>query len=40
MLFKNILDTIKNTPTVKLTSVGKELDCELYGKCEFLNAGG
>jgi len=40
MLFNNILDTIKNTPTVKLNSIGKELDCELYGKCEFLNAGG
>ncbi len=40
MLFENILDTIKNTPTVKLNSIGKELDCELYGKCEFLNAGG
>ncbi len=40
MLFKNILDTIKNTPTVKLNSIGKDLDCELYGKCEFLNAGG
>jgi cysteine synthase A len=40
MLFKNILDTIKNTPTVKLNSVGKDLECELYGKCEFLNAGG
>ena len=39
MLFKNILDTIKNTPTVKLNSIGKDLDCELYGKCEFLNAG-
>ncbi len=40
MIFKNILDTIKNTPTVKLNSIGKELDCELYAKCEFLNAGG
>lgn len=40
MLFKNILDTIKNTPTVRLNSIGKDLDCELYGKCEFLNAGG
>lgn len=40
MLFKNILDTIKNTPTVKLNSIGKELECELYAKCEFLNAGG
>ena len=40
MIFKNILDTIKNTPTVKLNSIGKKLDCELYAKCEFLNAGG
>ena len=40
MLFKNILDTIKNTPTVRLNYIGRELDCELYGKCEFLNAGG
>ncbi|MFC1785746.1 pyridoxal-phosphate dependent enzyme [Candidatus Neomarinimicrobiota bacterium] len=40
MLFKNILDTIKNTPTVRLNSIGKDLDCELYAKCEFLNAGG
>jgi cysteine synthase A len=40
MLFKNILYTIKNTPTVKLNSIGKDLDCKLYGKCEFLNAGG
>ena len=40
MIFNNILETIKNTPTVKLNSIGKELDCELYGKCEFLNAGG
>jgi len=40
MLFENILDTIKNTPTVKLNSIGKELDCELFAKCEFLHAGG
>ena len=40
MLFKNILDTIKNTPTVRLNSIGKDLNCELYAKCEFLNAGG
>lgn len=40
MIYKNITETIKNTPTVKLNSIGKELDCELYAKCEFLNAGG
>lgn len=40
MIFNDITETIKNTPTVKLNSIGKELDCELYAKCEFLNAGG
>jgi len=40
MIFKNILHTIRDTPTVKLNSIGKELDCELYAKCEFLSAGG
>ncbi len=40
MLLKNILDSIGNTPVVKLNSIGKELECELFAKCEFLNAGG
>ena len=40
MIFKNILDTIKNTPTVRLNSVANEINCDLYAKCEFLNAGG
>jgi cystathionine beta-synthase len=40
MIFNDITETIKNTPTVKLNSIGKELDCELYAKCEYLNAGG
>lgn len=40
MIYKDITETIKNTPTVRLNSIGKELDCELYAKCEFLNAGG
>jgi cystathionine beta-synthase len=40
MIHKNILETIGNTPVVQLISIGKALDCELYGKCEFLNAGG
>tara|TARA_B100001029_G_C15054455_1_gene453250 strand:+ start:1162 stop:2115 length:954 start_codon:yes stop_codon:yes gene_type:complete len=40
MIINNILNAIGNTPIVKLNRVGSELNCELYGKCEFINAGG
>lgn len=40
MLIDNILHAIGKTPTVKLHRIGKDLACELYGKCEFLNPGG
>ena len=40
MILKNILDSIGNTPVVQMKSIGKELECELFAKCEFLNAGG
>ena len=40
MILKNILGAIGCTPVVKLNSIGKNLDCELYVKCEFFNAGG
>jgi len=40
MILDNISQTIGNTPTVKLNSVGCELACDLYVKCEFFNAGG
>lgn len=40
MIHENILGAIGKTPIIRLHRVGKELDCELYGKCEFLNAGG
>ena len=40
MILDNITQAIGNTPVVRLNSVGKELECELFGKCEFLNAGG
>jgi cystathionine beta-synthase len=36
----SILDTIGNTPLVRLKTVGKKTGCELLAKCEFLNAGG
>ena len=40
MIHNNILETIGKTPVVKLNSIGNNLDCEMYAKCEFLNAGG
>lgn len=40
MLYNNILETIGRTPIVKFNRIGAELDCELYGKCEFFNPGG
>jgi cystathionine beta-synthase/cysteine synthase A len=40
MLLNNILDAIGHTPIVRFNQIGKELPCEFYGKCEFLNPGG
>jgi len=40
MVLDNILGAIGKTPIVQLNRVGAELNCDLYGKCEFLNAGG
>ena len=40
MILDNILKTIGNTPIVKLNKIGKDLNCNLYGKCEFFNPGG
>ena len=40
MILKDILDTVGETPVVKLNKIGSELDCELYVKCEFFNPGG
>jgi len=39
-VFKDILETIGKTPIVKLNSISKEINCNLYGKCEFFNPGG
>ncbi len=35
-----LLECIGNTPLVKLESVSRDLNCEVYAKCEFLNPGG
>ena len=40
MRYSSILDAIGDTPVVKINRIGKELACELYVKCEFMNPGG
>lgn len=40
MIFNNILETIGKTPLVRLNRIAKELNCDTYAKCEFLNPGG
>ena len=40
MIHDTILDTIGNTPVVKINKIAKELDCNLFAKCEFFNPGG
>lgn len=40
--YDNILETIGNTPLVRLNKIPKDhgLKCEIYVKCEFMNPGG
>lgn len=40
MIYSTILETIGQTPVVKINRIGSELACDLYVKCEFLNPGG
>ena len=40
MIYDTILDTIGNTPVVRINKVGKDLKCNLFAKCEFFNPGG
>ncbi len=40
MILNNILEAVGKTPITRLNRVGSDLDCELYGKCEFMNPGG
>ena len=39
-VYDSILDSIGNTPLVRLHSIGRSTGCEILAKCEFLNAGG
>ena len=40
MIHDTILNTIGNTPVVKINKIGKNLKCNLFAKCEFFNPGG
>jgi cystathionine beta-synthase len=40
MRFDSILEVIGRTPLVRFQRLGSGLECNLYGKCEFLNPGG
>ena len=40
MVLNNILEAIGKTPVVRFNRIGKDLPCEIYGKCEFLNPAG
>ncbi len=40
LLKKNFVDCVGNTPLIKLKIASELSNCEIYGKCEFLNPGG
>ncbi len=40
MILTNILEKIGLTPIIQLNKIAPNLNCNLYGKCEFLNPGG
>jgi cystathionine beta-synthase len=39
-IYDSILDGTGMTPLVRLSRIGRDLPCELLGKCEFMNPGG
>jgi cystathionine beta-synthase len=39
-LHDSILDAVGHTPLIRLSRIGRNLPCELVGKCEFMNPGG
>jgi cystathionine beta-synthase len=39
-ILDSICDAVGQTPMVRLSRIGRDLPCELLGKCEFLNPGG
>ncbi len=39
-ILDSILHAVGDTPLVRLSNIGRDLPCELLGKCEFMNPGG
>jgi cystathionine beta-synthase len=39
-ILDSICDAVGDTPMVRLSRIGRDLPCELLGKCEFMNPGG
>jgi len=39
-IYENFSESIGNTPIIKLKQASKLTNCNIYGKCEFLNPGG
>ena len=39
-ILESICDAVGTTPMVRLSRIGRDLPCELLGKCEFMNPGG
>ncbi len=39
-ILDSICDAVGETPMVRLSRIGRDLPCELVGKCEFMNPGG
>ena len=35
-ILDSICDTVGGTPMVRLSRIGRDLPCELVGKCEFI----
>jgi cysteine synthase len=40
MIYPTILDVIGQTPVVRINHIARDLACDVYVKCEFLNPGG
>ncbi len=38
-MFNSVLDTIGNTPLIRLSKASELTGCDIYGKAEFLNPG-
>ena len=40
MKINTILEAVGRTPLVRFNRIATDLDCDMFGKCEFFNPGG